>query len=88
MNYQELLNTPEFRKQLDQQIIAHINKEFGRLGLDLPLPKFRDNVLVYDDPRICKLVDRFRTGAGIVMFLMDRNEEQARKANAQNKAST
>ncbi|RKG38638.1 MULTISPECIES: hypothetical protein [unclassified Acinetobacter] len=71
MTHIEMLKDPNFKRNLDNKIVAHINHEFSKAGRELPLPKFRDNLVTYDDPNVMKLVNRCRTGAVLLAQLLD-----------------
>ena len=71
MTHIEMLKDPNFKRNLDNKIVAHINHEFSKAGRELPLPKFRDNLVTYDDPTVMKLVNRCRTGAVLLAQLLD-----------------
>lgn len=71
MTHIEMLKDPNFKRNLDNKIVAHINHEFSKAGRELPLPKFRDNLVTYDDPNVMKLVNRCRTGALLLAQLLD-----------------
>ena len=43
--YIQQLQDPTFKRSLENKIVAHINHEFSKAGRELPLPKFRDNVV-------------------------------------------
>lgn len=72
--YIQQLQDPTFKRSLENKIVAHINHEFSKAGRELPLPKFRDNVVTYDDPNVMKLVKRCRTGAILLAQLLDEKE--------------
>ena len=74
MTHIEMLKDPNFKRNLDNKIVAHINHEFSKAGRELPLPKFRDNVVTYDDPNVMKLVKRCRAGAILLAQLLDEKE--------------
>ena len=74
MTHIEMLKDPNFKRNLDNKIVAHINHEFSKAGRELPLPKFRDNLVTYDDPNVMKLVNRCRTGAILLAQLLDEKE--------------
>lgn len=71
MTHIKMLKDPNFKRNLDNKIVAHINHEFSKAGRELPLPKFRDNLVTYDDPNVMKLVNRCRTGALLLAQLLD-----------------
>ena len=71
MTHVEMLKDPNFKRNLDNKIVAHINHEFSKAGRELPLPKYRDNLVTYDDPNVMKLVNRCRTGALLLAQLLD-----------------
>ncbi len=72
--YMQKLQDPTFKRSLENKIVAHINHEFSKAGRELPLPKFRDNLVTYDDPNVMKLVNRCRTGAVLLAQLLDEKE--------------
>ena len=72
--YIQQLQDPTFKRSLENKIVAHINHEFSKAGRELPLPKFRDNVVTYDDPNVMKLVKRCRSGAVLLAQLLDEKE--------------
>ena len=71
MTHVEMLKDPNFKRQLESKIVAHINNEFSKRGLELPLPKFRNNIATYDDPNVAKLATRCRAGAIMLAQLLD-----------------
>lgn len=74
MTHVEMLQDPNFKRQLESKIVAHINNEFSKRGLELPLPKFRNNIATYDDPNVAKLATRCRAGAVLFAQLLDEKD--------------
>lgn len=75
MTHVEMLQDPNFKRQLESKIVAHINNEFSKRGLELPLPKFRNNIATYDDPNVAKLATRCRAGAVLLARLLDEKDK-------------
>lgn len=71
MTHVEMLKDPNFKRSLEGHIVSHINNEFSKRGLELPLPKFRNNIATYDDPNVAKLATRCRAGAIMLAQLLD-----------------
>ncbi|MGO3385925.1 MAG: hypothetical protein ACTIMQ_14590, partial [Acinetobacter guillouiae] len=69
----QLQNT-SLKKKMENKIVAHITHEFSKAGLTLPLPKFRDNMVTYDEPAAAKLANRLRTGAMLFAQVLDEME--------------
>lgn len=74
MTYMQKLQDPNFKRLLEGKIVAHITHEFSKAGRELPIPRFRDNVAIYDDPNVMKLANRCRTGAILLAELLDEKE--------------
>lgn len=75
MTHIEMLQNPNFKRKLENKIVAHINHEFSKSGRELPLPKFRNDMVTYDDANVMKLVNRIRTGAALLAQLLDEKED-------------
>ncbi|NWK74130.1 hypothetical protein HYG93_07480 [Acinetobacter sp. SwsAc6] len=75
MTHIEMLQNPNFKRKLENKIVAHINHEFSKAGRELPLPKFRNDMVTYDDANVMKLVNRIRTGAALLAQLLDEKED-------------
>ena len=75
MTHIEMLQNPNFKRKLENKIVAHINHEFSKAGRELPLPKFRNDMVTYDDANVTKLVNRIRTGAVLLAQLLDEKED-------------
>ncbi|MEN8292121.1 hypothetical protein ABFO59_06500 [Acinetobacter radioresistens] len=71
----KLLQTPEFKRQLEDRISGHITEEYLRCGQEPPLPKLRQGMYHYDDPKVTRLANRLRTGAVLIATLMDDNQK-------------
>ena len=71
MTYIEMLQDANFKRSLETKIVAHINAEYMRSGISPPLPKFRNNMVNYDEPNVTKLANRVRTGAVLLAQLLD-----------------
>lgn len=54
----ELLQTQAFKKKMENKIVAHITHEYSKAGLNLPLPKFREDMVTYDEPSAAKMANR------------------------------
>ncbi|MHA3061205.1 hypothetical protein ACX1NY_11350 [Acinetobacter sp. ANC 4631] len=79
MTYIEMLQDANFKRRLETKIVAHINDEYMKAGISPPLPKFRNNMVNYDEPSVTKLANRVRTGAVLLAQLLD---EQKGEENA------
>lgn len=75
MKHIELIQNPDFKRSLENKIVAHINAEYLKLGMSPPLPKFRDNMATYDEANVTKLANRVRTGAVLLAQLLDEKEK-------------
>lgn len=75
MKHIELLQNPDFKRSLENKIVAHINAEYLKLGMSPPLPKFRNNMATYDEANVTKLANRVRTGAVLLAQLLDEKEK-------------
>lgn len=74
MSYTNQLQNTTLKKKMENKIVAHITHEFSKAGLTLPLPKFRDNMVTYDEPAAAKLANRLRTGAMLFAQVLDEME--------------
>lgn len=74
MTHIKMLQNPEFKRNLENKIVAHINTEYMKADMSLPLPKFRNNMATYDEVNVTKLANRIRTGAVLFAQLLDENE--------------
>ena len=70
----ELLQTQAFKKKLENKIVAHITHEYSKAGLNLPLPKFREDMVTYDEPSAAKMANRLRAGAVLLAQALDEME--------------
>lgn len=70
----ELLQNPAFKRSLENRIVRHINDEYMRAGMSPPLPKFRNDVVHYDDKAPNKLASRLRTGMRILAKTLDEKD--------------
>lgn len=75
MTHIEMLQNPIFKRKLENKIVAHINHEFSKAGRELPLPKFRNEMVTYEDTNVTKLVNRIRAGAVLFAQLLDEKED-------------
>lgn len=75
MKHIELLQNPDFKRSLENKIVAHINAEYLKLGISPPLPKFRNNMATYDEANVTKLANRVRTGAVLLAQLLDEKDQ-------------
>lgn len=75
MKHIELIQNPDFKRSLENKIVAHINAEYLKLGMSPPLPKFRNNMATYDEANVTKLANRVRTGAVLLAQLLDEKEK-------------
>lgn len=71
----DLLQTPEFKKKLENKIVSHITHEFSKAGLELPLPKFRQNMVEFDQAAAQKMANRLRSGAVLMAQALDEMEK-------------
>lgn len=70
----ELLQNLAFKKKLENKIAAHITHEYSKAGLELPLPKFRESMVTYDEPAAAKMANRLRSGAVLLAQALDEME--------------
>lgn len=71
----QLQNTP-LKKKMEDKIAAHITHEFSKAGIPLPLPKFRDDMVTYDEPAAAKISNHIRTGAMLFAQVLDEMESR------------
>lgn len=74
MNLSDQLQNTSLKKKMENKIVAHVTHEFSKAGLTLPLPKFRDEMVTYDEPAAAKLANRLRTGAMLFAQVLDERE--------------
>lgn len=75
MKISEQLQNQTFQKKIENKIVAYITHECSKSGIDpLPLPKFRDNLATYDDPRFAKMANHVRKGAVLLAQALDEKE--------------
>lgn len=74
MSYTNQLQNTTLKKKMENKIVAHITHEFSKAGLTLPLPKFRDDMVTYDEPAAAKMANRLRTGAMLFAQVLDERE--------------
>ena len=70
----EMLQDPTFKRDLENRIVRHINDEYMRAGMSPPLPKFRNDVVHYDDKTPNKLANRLRAGMRILAKALDEKD--------------
>ncbi|MPW45333.1 hypothetical protein [Acinetobacter guerrae] len=75
MTHLEKLQDPNYKRALENKIVAHINTEYMKAGMSPPLPKFRNDMATYDEPTVTKLANRVRTGAVLFAQLLDEKEQ-------------
>lgn len=77
MTYIEMLQDPKIKRRLEDKLIAHVNREYLKVGLSPPLPFIRDNVANYEEATVTKLANRVRVGIVILAQLLDEvNQEK------------
>ena len=60
MTHLEMLQDPDFKRSLENKIVAHINTEYMKAGMSPPVPKFRNNMATYEEANVTKLANRVR----------------------------
>lgn len=73
MTHIEMLQDPDFKRSLENKIVAHINTEYMKAGMSPPVPKFRNNMATYEEANVTKLANRVRTG--MVLFAQALDEK-------------
>lgn len=73
MTHIEMLQNPDFKRSLENKIVAHINTEYMKAGMSPPVPKFRNNMATYEEANVTKLANRVRTG--MVLFAQALDEK-------------
>lgn len=74
MTHLEMLQDPDFKRSLENKIVAHINTEYMKAGMSPPVPKFRNNMAVYEEVNVTKLANRVRTGMVLMAQALDEKE--------------
>lgn len=74
MTHIEMLQNPEFKRSLENKIVAHINTEYMKAGMSPPVPKFRNNMATYEEANVTKLANRVRTGMVLFAQALDEKE--------------
>ena len=64
------------KKKFEDKVAAHITHEYSKAGLTLPLPKFRDDMVTYDEPAAAKISNHIRTGAMLFAQVLDEMESR------------
>lgn len=71
MTHLEMLQDPDFKRSLENKIVAHINTEYMKAGMSPPVPKFRNNMATYEEANVTKLANRVRTGTVLMAQALD-----------------
>lgn len=71
MTHLEMLQDPDFKRSLENKIVAHINTEYMKAGMSPPVPKFRNNMATYEEANVTKLANRVRTGMVLMAQALD-----------------
>lgn len=71
MTHIEMLQDPDFKRSLENKIVAHINTEYMKAGMSPPVPKFRNNMATYEEANVTKLANRVRTGMVLMAQALD-----------------
>lgn len=74
MTHIEMLQDPDFKRSLENKIVAHINTEYMKAGMSPPVPKFRNNKATYEEANVTKLANRVRTGMVLMAQALDEKE--------------
>lgn len=74
MTHIEMLQDPDFKRSLENKIVAHINTEYMKAGMSPPVPKFRNNMATYEEANVTKLANRVRTGMVLMAQALDEKE--------------
>ena len=74
MTHIEMLQNPDFKRSLENKIVAHINTEYMKAGMSPPVPKFRNNMATYEEANVTKLANRVRTGMVLMAQALDEKE--------------
>ena len=72
--YIQQLQDPTFKRSLENKIVAHINTEYMKAGMSPPLPKFRNNMAIYEEANVTKLANRVRTGMVLMAQALDEKD--------------
>lgn len=71
MTHIEMLQDPDFKRSLENKIVAHINTEYMKAGMSPPVPKFRNNMATYEEANVTKLANPVRTGMVLMAQALD-----------------
>lgn len=74
MTHLEMLQDPDFKRSLENKIVAHINTEYMKAGMSPPVPKFRNNMATYEEANVTKLANRVRTGMVLMAQALDEKD--------------
>lgn len=74
MTHLEMLEDPDFKRSLENKIVAHINTEYMKAGMSPPVPKFRNNMATYEEANVTKLANRVRTGMVLMAQALDEKD--------------
>lgn len=75
MKISEQLQNPQLQKKIEHKIVAHIVIECQKANINpLPLPKFRDGLATFDDPKFAKIANHLRQGAVLLAHALDEKE--------------
>lgn len=74
MTHIEMLQDPDFKRSLENKIVAHINTEYMKAGMSPPVPKFRNNMATYEEANVTKLANRVRTGMVLMAQALDEKD--------------
>lgn len=74
--YLEKLADPVFVAKLESKLTGHIVEQYLKAGKELPLPKLRNNIFHFDDPKVQAGADRIRTGFQLMALVLDELENK------------
>lgn len=75
MKISEQLQTLQLQKKVEDKIVAYITTECQKANINpLPLPKFREGLATYDEPKFAKMANRLRKGAVLLAQVLDERE--------------
>lgn len=69
--YLDKLADPVFVAKLESKLTGYIVEQYLKAGKQPPLPKLRDHVFHYDDPKVEQAADRIRTGFQLMALVLD-----------------
>lgn len=74
--YIERLADPAFIAKLESKLTGHIVEQYLKAGKELPLPKLRNHIFYFDDPKVQAGADRIRTGFQLMALVLDEIENK------------